>query len=158
MTEADSARENAIAIEAKKDGLRQRQTGEWTISFVIADMPQQLATAPMGTRYQVALVEINGDETPVDHKSLDRDKWRALGPVRQAGVRCKEPKFWAYLTEELHFPKVVNEQMAAEAVRWQCQVQSRSDMAKPGLSEARQRWYKIDNGFQAWDAREKSHG
>src|SRR5215475_2539197 len=105
MHEAARARANAISFEAKKDGLSQRQSGDWQLRLTVAalDMDQRITSAPMGTRFQCVLVEINDDETPVDHAAQDRDKWRALGPTKQAGIRCNDPVFWAFLREHLHF-------------------------------------------------------
>ena len=83
------------------------------------------------------------------------DKWRDLGAVRQAALRCKEPTFWAYLREEEpnRFP-VTNEIDAAHAVRMLCDVASRADLNKIGNHEKRERWHQLDNAYQAWKARE----
>jgi hypothetical protein len=153
---ADSARANAIAMEAKKDGMAQRQDGHWRLCFTVAaaDIDGRIVSAPMGTRYQAVLVEINDDETPVDHQAIDRDKWRALGPTRQAAIRCKDPIFWAYLHEELHFPPVDSEDFAATIIREQCRIDSRADLEKVGNSLARRHWHMIDYGFQAWRSKE----
>lgn len=155
MSMAQMARENAIPFEAKKDSLRQRQDGTWVVGLVVAavDMDSRLTSAPMGTRFQCALVEISDDETPVDHKAMDRDKWRALGSVKQAGIRCKDPIFWAFLRE--HYEEtIVDEAEAAEAVRYICNVLTRSDLGKPGFSDQRILWFDLDNKFQAWKAKE----
>jgi hypothetical protein len=154
--EAAKAVENAITFECKKDGLQQRQSGDWQFRVTIAsaDMDQRLTQAPMGTRYQCVLVEVDDDEGPTDHKAKDRDKWRDLGAARQAGIRCKEPMFWAYLTEELHYPFVDNEEAAARAVRHACDVASRSDLDRVHNTDARERWFNIDFAYQAWKARE----
>jgi hypothetical protein len=148
---ARRARENAIALEVKKDGLQQRQNGDWMLRFTVAstDMDQRIATAQMGTRYQCVLVEVNDDELPVDHKAMDRDKWRALGPVKQAGIRCSDPIFWAYLREQQHV-QADNESEAAAAVRFICNVLTRSDLGKPGFGDQRIVWFDIDQKFQAW--------
>jgi hypothetical protein len=152
MTEAETARANAISFEVKKDGLAQRQSGDWQLRFTVSsvDMDQRLATAPMGARFACCLVEIGDDETPVDHKLKDRDKWREIGARKQAVIRCKDPVFWAYLTEELHFPPIDNEHFAASLVREQCHVSSRADLEKPGFHEQRERWHRLDYAFQAW--------
>lgn len=67
MTPADRARNNAISLEAKKDALSQRQSGDWKVSFTVQgiDMDTRLTQAPMGTRYAMVLVEIGEDELPV---------------------------------------------------------------------------------------------
>jgi hypothetical protein len=154
--EAASAIENAIAIEVKKDGLRQKQSGEWCLSFTVAatDMDRRLTEAAMGQRFQAVLVAINEDETPVDHKAKERDKWRDLGPAKQAGIRCKDPVFWAYLSEiqKYGLNGVHSEQVAAEAVRYLCNIDSRSDLNKPGQQQARIKWHDLDFAFQAWKA------
>jgi hypothetical protein len=156
MNEAQTAVNNAISFEVKKDGLQQRQSGDWKLGFTVAsvDMDQRLSAAPMGTRYACVLVEVGDDENPVNHKTQDRDKWRALGPMRQAGIRCKEPLFWTFLIEELHFDNIHSEAMAAEAVRTHCQVASRRELEIVGNHRQRMLWYGLDNGFQAWKVRE----
>jgi hypothetical protein len=145
-------------LEVKKDGLSQKQNGDWILRVIVAavDMDAQITKAPMGTRYQCVLVEVGDDETPKDHKLEDRDRWRELGPTRQAGIRCNDPMFWAYLTEELHFPPIADADMAAACVREHCQIESRSDFAKPGFHEQRERWHKLDYAFQAWRVRENA--
>lgn len=155
---AKKAVQNAISLECKKDGLQQKQNGDWKLCVTIAaaDMDQRVTTAAMGTRYQCVLVEISDDESPVDHKAIERDKWRALGPVKQAGIRCKEPMFWAFLGEEVWSTGINGEEEAAEAVRDLCGVASRSHLGKPGYSDARVSWHNIENQYQAWKVRE--HG
>lgn len=157
MTHAETARANAISFEIKKDGLQQRQSGDWVLRVTVQaiDMHQRIVNAPMGARFACVLVEINDDETAVNHKAEDRDKWRALGPTRQAGIRCKEPAFWAYL-KEMHFPDVQNEHMAACVVRDHCGVGSRRDLERIGNADARLRWYALDLGFQAWRVKENA--
>lgn len=152
-----AAIENAISLEVKKDGLQQRQGGDWMLRFTVAavDMDQRITQAPMGTRYQCVLVEVNDDESPIDHKAQERDKWRDLGPARQAGMRCKEPTFWAYLSEEKGYP-IADEPDAAEAVRDICGVASRGDLTKPGQVHARAQWHDLDFSYQAWKAAENA--
>ena len=156
MNIAEQALANAIPLEAKKDGLRQRQSGDWVLNLVIAapDMDQRIAVAAMGTRYQCALVEITDDETPRNHVAEARDKWRALSPTQQTGIRCNDPVFWAWLEEAKKFKNVNNHDRAAEIVRDHCKVTSRRDLSKPGFQEARIRWHDFDYEFQGWKARE----
>jgi hypothetical protein len=152
---AKKARDNAICFECKKDGLRQRQSGEWCFSLTVKaeDMDTRITGALMGTRYQCALVEVNDDETPVDHKAKERDKWRDLGPVKQAGIRCADPVFQAFLRE--HYEETISdEEGAAECVRYACNVLTRSDLGKPGFADQRILWFDLDNKFGAWKAKE----
>lgn len=159
MQIAAKARANAISFEAKKDGLQQRQSGDWAFRVIVQgiDMDQRVIAAPMGTRFMCVLVEINDDEQPVDHASETRDKWRALGPTKQAGIRCTDPVFWAFLSEEKKKGDVNNHDRAAEIVRALCHVTSRSEFSKPGFERQRMLWFGLDQEFSAWKARE-AHG
>jgi hypothetical protein len=90
--------------------------------------------------------------TPVEE--IGGTKWRALGPTKQSGMRCKDPVFWAYLREERNYENARNEDGAAAAVRSICGVTSRRDFTKPGLAVARNRWSALDRDFQSWKATE----
>lgn len=65
------ARQSALHCEAKKHAYRQTQDGV-VISFVLhpQEVPDGLATAALGTRYQLVVVELNDDETPTERKVL----------------------------------------------------------------------------------------
>lgn len=156
--QAAKARKNAVSFECKKDGLQQRQSGDWMLRVVVQaiEMDQRIITAAMGTRFQCVLVEIDDNEEPVDHVAKDRDKWRALGTTKQAGIRCTDPVFWAWLEEERKYKNVNSQDAAAVIVRALCGVTSRSELEKPGNTEARTRWHQLDNAFQAWRANENS--
>ncbi|HTD29168.1 MAG TPA: hypothetical protein VK660_07225 [Xanthomonadaceae bacterium] len=159
MSIAESARNNAVQFECKKDGLQQRQSGDWVLRLTVQaiDMHQRITNAAMGARFACVLVEINDDEEPVDYVAQERDKWRALGPAKQAGIRCHDPVFWAWIEDEgfkgVHH-RCANEDEAAGFVRSMCQVISRADLSKPGFSEQRRAWYAIDFAFQAWKLKE----
>jgi len=155
MDMATQATANAITFEVKKDGLTQRQSGDWQLRLVIAgvDMDEKITQAAMGTRFQCVMVEINDDETPRDHKAEDRDKWRALGPVKQSGIRCKDPIFWAFLREQMGY-QITDEESAAREVRNYCRVLTRTDLGKPGFTDQRILWFDLDQKFQAWKLRE----
>jgi hypothetical protein len=157
MDIASLAKANAISLEVKKDGLTQRQSGDWQLRLTIGaiDMDQRITSAPMGTRFACVLVEINDDESPRDHTAEQRDKWRDLGPTTQAGIRCTDPVFWAWLEEERHY-SVANSNDAAEAVRDICGVASRRDFEKPGKHIERLRWYALDDAFRGWKAKENA--
>jgi hypothetical protein len=146
---------NSIRLELKKDGLTQRRNGDWVLRFTVAanGMDQRLVTAAMGARYQATIDEIADDEAPIDHKAEEHGRWRDMGATRQAAMRCKEPVFWAWLTEERDW-LVTDEEMAATAVRHLCDVNSRSDLDKPGYTQNRIAWNNLDNAFQAWKVRE----
>jgi hypothetical protein len=171
MTPADHARNNAISLEAKKDALSQRQSGDWRVSFTVQgiDMDTRLTQAPMGTRYVMVLVEIGENEEPAqqevpaasrqdsppishpDGAARQKMDWRELQPAAQAGIRCADPVFIAYLKEQQ--PNAWRaHQDAASLVRWICGVKSRSELGTNHL--ARVMWKTLDDQFQAWKALE----
>jgi len=171
MTPADLAKANAISLEAKKDALSQRQSGDWKVSFTVQgiDMDQRLTAAPMGTRYAMVLVEIDDNELPVQQKEASatprpatspitptdgaRHNWRDLQPAAQAGIRCEEPNFRAFLREEKGYAMVDSPRSAATAVREICGVNSRVELG----TDHRKRviWHQLDTEFQAWLAKER---
>jgi hypothetical protein len=171
MTPADHARKNAISLEAKKDALSQRQSGDWRVSFTVQgiDMDTRLTQAPMGTRYAVVLVEIGDDEQPVQKKEAPsnvpsgsppstrpdgtkRMDWRDVQPAAQAGIRCADPVFITFLKEQQ--PNAWRaHQDAASLVRWICGVKSRSELGTNHL--ARVMWKTLDDQFQVWLAKER---
>lgn len=149
MSAAERAIANAIPIEVKKDGLQQRQNGDWVLRLVIqaADMDPRLTNAAMGTRFQAALVEIGDDEQPKEKGKLD---WREVQPAAQAGIRCAEPRFRDYLAVE-HGINTKTAQEAAEAVRNLCGVNSRAML---GVNhKARALWHQLDSGYLQWGGR-----
>lgn len=76
-TVADIAKTAAFHCEGNLHAFRKSQAGI-VVSFTLdpADVPQQLALAPLGTRYTIALVERGDDEEPIS-----RDP--AIKPVRR---------------------------------------------------------------------------
>lgn len=147
MSVAAKAIANAIPLEIKKDAMRQTQSGDWKITFTVqaSDMDQRLTSAAMGTRFQAALVEIGDDELPKG--KLD---WRDVQPAAQAGIRCAEPIFWAFLREELNMRDEGSADNAASFVRKHCKVNSRAHFNTNPAAKAV--WQSLDNQFQAWKA------
>jgi len=173
MTVADQAINAAISLEAKKDGLVQKQSGDWKMSFTVQaiDMSDRLTKAPMGTRFAMVLVEIGDDELPaptaatplaveappepVNQPRPARAKrdWRNLQPSQQAGIRSSEPMFWAFLTEtraedwnEAGGAKA--DDPAADCIRMICGVGSRSELNTNHA--ARVIWHQLNDQYEAW--------
>lgn len=85
----------------------------------------------------------------------DRQSFTKMKRAQQAGIRCNEPTFWAYLTERfskaLDYAAVVDADGAAHVVRWHCLVTSRRELdEKPG---AQVLWDNLEADFYA-----KQHG
>jgi hypothetical protein len=121
------ARKVALHCEAKKHAYRQTQDGV-VVSFVLhpQEVPGGLATAPLGTRYMLALAEIGDDEQPVERPAPVKPHSFA----QRAGILCNEKSFWTFLNEE-HFqgrPEITEEAFATNYLRAHCEVQSRKDL------------------------------
>jgi hypothetical protein len=170
---SDIARACAVNLEAKKDGLAQLQDGSWVLKLKVhpADMAVSLMQAAMGTRYVVALVEIDDQEQPVSPKRKEgmpsgpashrRDtapptdgptpSAGARKPVsltRQAAIACTEPKFWAFIRER-HETPCSSEEEAADFVRMFCGVASRKEIAA-GTRSAHA-WDSLRGDYLAWE-------
>jgi len=169
MTPADLARKNSISLEAKKDALSQRQSGDWKVSFTVQgiDMDPRLTQAPMGTRYAVVLVEIGDDELPVQKEArakpdqeappstpdrVKRMDWRDMQPAAQAGIRCNDVAFRAFLMEEHSYrPRdITDPEEAASFLRSFFGINSRVELG----TDHRKRvlWKQLDDQYQAWKA------
>lgn len=160
MSVAERAVTNAIPLEVKKDGLQQRQNGDWVLRLVVqaADMDPRLTNAAMGTRYQAALVEVGDDEEPkgrVDWSTIqsaaksakERMDWRGMQPTAQAGIRCADQRFRDFLAVEHGFNTNDAEQ-AAVVVRQLCGVESRKDLSIK--HKARSLWHQLDTQYREW--------
>lgn len=142
MTQAETARECAMQIEAKKDGLTQLQSGEWVLKLKLhaADIPAQLLTAAMGTRYMLAVVEIGDNEEPVQTVGKSY--------AQQAALCCKEPAFWGFCRQTFYFERITDEEAAIGFVREYCGVASRSELienTRPGA-----KWKMLYLDYQNW--------
>lgn len=80
-----------------------------------------------------------------------RRDWRDLQPQQQAGIRCEEPTFAAFLKEERKddWHEAPN---AADCVRMICGVQSRTELGTN--QKARVIWNQLESQYQAWKAME----
>lgn len=172
------ARANAISIEGKKDGLYQKKGADWVVRFTIqsADLIDALKDAPLGTRYAMALVEIDDNEQPKQRDAAGNDASagevespaphrRSASPTplrkpvapeqrltRQSAIVCNEPSFWRFLNETCKaLPRgclVHDGPEAAVVVRAECGVKSRNEII-PG-TPAGDRWDALYSRYVAW--------
>ena len=81
-------------------------------------------------------------------------EWRDLQPAAQAGIRCEDPIFQAFLKEEYPDDFGALEGDAAQLIRLLCGVNSRVELGT--RHAARVLWHSIDEQFLAWKARENA--
>jgi len=81
----------------------------------------------------------------------DRAKrdWQSLLPSVQAGIRCDDPIFGAFLMEEREDDLREASGDWAECVRLICGVSSRADLNTN--QKARVIWHQLNDQFQAWE-------
>ena len=91
-------------------------------------------------------------DTPQPRPDGAKRDWRELQPQQQAGIRCGEATFTAFLKEE-HRDHWAESTDAAECVRLICGVHSRVEL---GINHnARAIWHQLDQQYQAWLAKER---
>ena len=158
MTPAELARQNAIPLELKKDGLFQRQSGDWVLRFVVqaSDMNEQLMRAAMGTRFQAALVEVNDDESPVQQPAKElpvpephsgRASWRDLQPAAQCAIRIQDPLFKAFFAERIGW-KLKDGDTMDDMAKSYLVIKSKTELNTD--HKKRMLWKQLDDAFQAW--------
>lgn len=158
--QAEAAKKIAYRLEGKKDSLRQTQDNGVKVTFSIhpQDMHPALYSDPMGQRYVIVIVPIDDNEQPKQNevqqpslrstaspvgKGLDSQRdsksWGDMSPAQQAGIRCSDPEFQAFLGAQ-------DAEKAAAIVREKCGVASRSEII-PG-TDAFVYWKAIDGAFR----------
>lgn len=79
----------------------------------------------------------------------ERRKWSELNYAQQAGIRCADPVFWAFL-RETHRSNCNDEADATDFVRYACGVTSRKEL-KSDLASGLL-WQSIDAAYDDWQA------
>lgn len=113
-----------LQFEGVKVALKQDKTGYvLTLSMHPDDIPEDLLRDFVGSRYQVVMVRLGGNEEPMDRQ----EEFEGARAVRIAGMLCSDPKFWKYLYSE---EQIFDEDMedATEWVRNYLNVPSRADL------------------------------
>lgn len=132
-----------LNFEAVKVALKQDKTGYvLTLSLHPDDIPEELLRHFVGARYQVVMVRIGADETPMDPQEFDGNKY-----IRIAGVLCREPTFWDYLFDDTQII-TKNEKEATDWMRDALGVKSRAELKTD--EQARKRLDKIQKEYEAW--------
>lgn len=155
MNIAAEARAAAMHFECKKDGLSQLQDGSWVLKIKVhpSDVPAALLTAPMGTRFVAALVEVADNETPVSPEAQaerskpvkERKRWGELPLSQQAAIRCNEPEFDTFMRGRF---TVHPDATIAEIVREACGILSRKELDEHNTAALR--WTRLDADYRFW--------
>ena len=146
-------RDAAIHCEMKKCGLRQSKDGI-IVSFVLhpQEVPKQLQTAEIGSRWMVALVELGDDEQPAKEEPAPephsgRVAWRDMTPASQCAIRLSDPVFLAFLAERY---EIKDEK---ELKTW-LEISSKTELSTN--HKKRVLWHQLDEQFLAWKIKENT--
>jgi len=139
----------ALNFEAVKTSFRQTKDGyHLTLVLHPNDVPPDLFSSWVGSRYQCCLVQMNDENEPV--KTADGAEADAL--VQQAAMLCRSNRFQAWVCEYLGHPPEERdvwgdseEDYAARLLRSACRISSRSEL-RTNL-EARRAFKDLCNAF-----------
>jgi len=132
-----------LQFEGVKVALKQDKTGYvLTLCMHPDEIPEELLRDFVGARYQVVMVRLSGDETPMDRKEFDGAK-----AIRVAGLLCRDPNFWEWLHEDTQIIEAT-EKEATDWLRDYLGVTSRSELKDN--PPARERLEKLHKDFNAW--------
>ena len=137
-----SPADSAIGFEAVKVSMSQTKDG---IKIVLVihpnDNTQDLFNHPVGSRYQVALVQVDDEDKPLKPKS----KTEGEHAVTSAALMCKDVDFqrWTYRVGHSYSP---DEAGAVDAVQRYCGIASRAELGT--LVSARRRYNDLILEFQ----------
>jgi len=122
----------AMQFESRKVALKQDRTGfVLTLSIHPDEIPEELLRDFVGSRYGVAMVRIQDDESATAYNNR----------VQKAGMLCREPRFQEFLGTK-------DESQAAHELCQRCGIESRSELN--GNKEAQQAFDDLLNNFETW--------
>jgi hypothetical protein len=130
-------------FEAQKIAMKQDKEGiVLTLRIHPDELPADLMRDFVGSRYQVVMVRLDGEEKPMKREQEHSTDW-----VRMAGILSRDPAFpkWLAHTGELLEP---NDEEAVEWLRDYLGVKSRADIPASEVAKARLR--TVLQEFNLW--------
>jgi hypothetical protein len=132
-----------LQFEAIKMAIKQDKDGYvLTLRMHPDEIPEDLLRDFVGARYSCVLVRLSENEAPMERADFAGDK-----SVRLAGMLCRNPRFWAFLSDSGYVYEPTEEE-AQTWLREYLDVASRADL-KTNAS-ARIRLDSIHEEFTAW--------
>jgi hypothetical protein len=129
---------NALQFEAVKVALKQDRTGfVLTLNIHPDEIPSELMRDFVGSRYGVAMVRINDDETAVHYDNR----------VKKAGMLCRDREF-QYWLKETGKATGITEEDAVSYIYTTCGVASRSELN--GNAEAKAKFDEMVGEYESW--------
>jgi ABC-type hemin transport system substrate-binding protein len=131
-------------FEARKIALKQTKEGHvLNLAIHPDEIPEEILRDFVGARYMVVMVRLADTESPM----VRGEEYAGARLVKQAGMICRDHKFWDYLHEEgLIFDK--NEIVVVE---WLCNyldIVSRSELKTN--QKAQNLFEKLNEEYKKW--------
>jgi hypothetical protein len=144
---SDGIRENAISFEAVKTSMTQNKDGViLRLAIHPNDLPKELLTDFVGSRYLVAMVRMDDDNQPVERNAAINKV------VAAAGMLCRNINFQTYLAsmgwDATDPDEGKAEAKTARCLKSICGVGSRADLAHDDI--AMQKFTQLRDGFRKW--------
>lgn len=132
-------------FEAAKVAIKQDKTGYiLTLCIHPDEIPDEILRDFVGARYQVVMVRLNSDETP-----MVREREYGRDPVRASAMLCKDKVFHKFLLETGNTFEE-SESAATDWLKDTLGITSRSELKdKPSLAK---RLFVIEQEFNSWKA------
>ena len=135
-----------IQFEGRKIAMKQDRTGYvLTLSVHPDDLPMPLVQDFVGARYQIVMVRLTDDDTPM----VREQEYPSKDIVRLAGVLCRDPLFHAFLVETGQAFEI-GEAAAIDWLRHELGITSRTELKTNQTAASGFRF--IHQEFQAWKA------
>jgi len=133
-----------INFEAIKIGLKQSKDGfVLTLAVHPDEIPHDLMTDFVGSRYQVVMVRLGDDDQPLSREG----EFPGDHAVKMAGMLCRSQEFWRWL----HDREMLMEKNEAACTEWLISylgVESRKELKTN--TEARALFNQLKRSFDAW--------
>ena len=132
-------------FEAAKVAIKQDKTGYvLTLCIHPDEIPDEILRDFVGARYQVVMVRLNSEETP-----MVREREYGRDPVRASAMICKDPAFATFLVDTGNIFEE-SESAATDWLKETLEVTSRSELKnKPAAAK---RLFNIEQEFNSWKA------
>lgn len=150
----DTIRGSALSFEAVKVSMSQDKNGIiLRLNVHPNDCPKELHTDWVGTRYIIAMVRLNDDDTPDDRGYVEIQKL-----IASAGLLCRNDEFYEYIFDlsransmdyawHTNVPSEM-ESVCIEALKNICGIKSRTEFRDN--ETARKKFEALRNDFMVW--------
>ena len=144
----ETIRGSALSFEGVKVSMSQDKNGIiLRLNVHPNDCPKELHTDWVGTRYMIAMVRLNDDDTPDDRGYVDIQKI-----IASAGLLCRNDGFYEYLYETYQMKYVLipseMENECVEVLKKVCNIKSRTEFRDN--EAARKKFEALRSDFMVW--------